>query len=523
MAEEFEGPDFPVTWDDPADATVYWTRDIMHNPHQVTPLDFDIGEVAMTAGRAQAFTEYWGQLVQPASRLVNTYRYGGMLPLHPQVEADDRTALVERRLLSMAPRARVIWEEEWQPEVEFHIARWRAFDLAGAGDEALLQHLDDSLVRLRRVYFIHFVVTRPTLLAMDQYNCLFGELFPGASPLEALVLLQGEDNKTVETGRELWKLSRIVDTSAFPAALDEFLENFGHRADSLALTDRSWIEDPASVVAQVRAFAANADRDPVRERERQVAEREAATAIARDRLAGYPARVRELFDTWLRSARDATAVWENHNFYIDAWCEDEVRQVVREVARRAVRAGGIDEVADAPMLRIEELRAAVRSVDQRAQVATRRALQDRFARVAAPLSLGPPPKASPGGIWARASGAFFGTPPPPPEPGLVRGTPASAGVVRGIARVRHRLEDARDLQPGDVLIVPSTTQSWTPLFALAAAVVSDSGGVLCHCALVAREYGIAAVVGTAHGTELIPDGSLVEVDGEAGTVRLLQS
>jgi len=96
-------------------------------------------------------------------------------------------------------------------------------------------------------------------------------------------------------------------------------------------------------------------------------------------------------------------------------------------------------------------------------------------------------------------------------------------VVRGIARVRHRLEDARDLQPGDVLVVPSTTQSWTPLFALAAAVVSDSGGVLCHCALVAREYGIAAVVGTAHGTELIPDGSLVEVDGEAGTVRVLQS
>lgn len=521
VAEVLAATDFPVTWEDPADADIYWTRDVMHYPHQVTPLDFDIGKVANTPGRAEALHRYWGLPQWPLGRLVNTFQYGGTVLAVPPAEAAERSELADRRCLSMCHRAGLIWEE-WQPEIEFHIARWRAFDLPGANTDELLRHFDDSLVRLRRAWYIHFLVTRPSLMAMDQFNCLYAELFPEASSLEPLRLLRGGDNKTVETGRELWKLSRILGTAEFPAELDAFLQAYGHRADSLAITDLSWIEDPSSVLAQVRAFAANPDRDPSLEQQRQIYERETATAQARARLAGYPARVRELFETWLPLARTATTVWEDHNFYIDACCDDEMRQVVREVARRAVRAGGIEEVADAPMLSIDELRKAVQGVDQRTQVAAQRALQERFSGVAAPLALGPPPPASPAGAGARASIAFFGGPPPPSEPGLIRGTPASAGVVRGIARVRHHLEAVHGLQPGEVLVVPSTTQAWTPLFAFAGAVVSDSGGVLCHCALVAREYGIAAVVGTAHGTELIPDGSLVEVDGEAGTVRVLE-
>jgi pyruvate,water dikinase len=74
---------------------------------------------------------------------------------------------------------------------------------------------------------------------------------------------------------------------------------------------------------------------------------------------------------------------------------------------------------------------------------------------------------------------------------------------------------------GDVLVVRTTTAPWTPLFATVAAVVTDAGGVLCHAAVVAREYGIPAVVGTGRGTSAIRDGDRVEVDGDAGTVRVL--
>jgi phosphoenolpyruvate synthase/pyruvate phosphate dikinase len=94
-------------------------------------------------------------------------------------------------------------------------------------------------------------------------------------------------------------------------------------------------------------------------------------------------------------------------------------------------------------------------------------------------------------------------------------------VARGTARVLHSLAEAGKLQPGDVLVAEFTVPPWTPLFATAAAVVTDGGGVLCHSAVVAREYRIPAVVGTGHATTTFKDGQLLEVDGNAGTVRVV--
>jgi pyruvate,water dikinase len=83
------------------------------------------------------------------------------------------------------------------------------------------------------------------------------------------------------------------------------------------------------------------------------------------------------------------------------------------------------------------------------------------------------------------------------------------------------LAEAGRLRPGDVLVAATTAPPWTPLFATAAAIVTDTGGVLSHCAVVAREYGLPAVVGTGAATASVEDGQLVEVDGDAGLVRLL--
>jgi pyruvate,water dikinase len=90
-----------------------------------------------------------------------------------------------------------------------------------------------------------------------------------------------------------------------------------------------------------------------------------------------------------------------------------------------------------------------------------------------------------------------------------------------VARIVRSLDEADRLAPGDVLVAETTTPPWTPLFATLAAVVTDTGGVLSHCAVVAREYGMPAVVGTGDGTDRIPDGAAVEVDGDAGVVRII--
>jgi pyruvate,water dikinase len=112
-------------------------------------------------------------------------------------------------------------------------------------------------------------------------------------------------------------------------------------------------------------------------------------------------------------------------------------------------------------------------------------------------------------------------PPVATHPDTLAGIAGSPGSTCGTARIILSLADAGRLEPGDILITEYTQQSWTPLFAVAAALVTDFGGVLSHCAIVAREYGLPAVVGTGSATTTLVDGQLIEVDGDRGIVRVI--
>jgi pyruvate,water dikinase len=103
---------------------------------------------------------------------------------------------------------------------------------------------------------------------------------------------------------------------------------------------------------------------------------------------------------------------------------------------------------------------------------------------------------------------------------VIKGVAASPGKATGLARVLHGPEDFGQMKPGDVLVAPITTPAWTPLFAMASAIVTDVGGPLSHGSIVAREYGIPAVLGTGVATRRIQSGQTITVDGGAGTVEL---
>ena len=141
-----------------------------------------------------------------------------------------------------------------------------------------------------------------------------------------------------------------------------------------------------------------------------------------------------------------------------------------------------------------------------------------------------------------------GTPPPPPQPGdfvdpfmdaivtrllgikapaegeqdpnVIDGVAGSPGTYRGVARVVRSLEEAGDLEDGEIMVCEMTLPPWVPMFAIAGAVVSDVGGVMSHCAIVAREFNIPAVVGSVDGTTRIKTGQTVTVDGTNGNVYL---
>jgi pyruvate,water dikinase len=104
----------------------------------------------------------------------------------------------------------------------------------------------------------------------------------------------------------------------------------------------------------------------------------------------------------------------------------------------------------------------------------------------------------------------------------LKGVAASAGRVTGLARVLFTPEDFNQMKPGEVLVAATTTPAWTPLFAMASAIVTDIGGPLSHGSIVAREYGIPAVLGTGVATRRIQSGQMLRVDGNAGTVEILQ-
>jgi pyruvate,water dikinase len=186
------------------------------------------------------------------------------------------------------------------------------------------------------------------------------------------------------------------------------------------------------------------------------------------------------------------------------------------VGRRFVQAGILTDPRDVFFLHVEEVSRALRDPpDLRRLVADRRADHERWSAVRPPKYLGKPP----------ASDA----PPNRFEPKTVeqtddrvlQGVGACAGTARGAARIVRSPQDFGRVQPGDVLVCPSSNPSWVPLFGIIAGLVTNTGGVLSHAAVVAREFGVPAVVGTGDATQRLRDGQLLEVDGTVGEVRLL--
>ena len=181
---------------------------------------------------------------------------------------------------------------------------------------------------------------------------------------------------------------------------------------------------------------------------------------------------------------------------------------------RLVAEGLLDERDDVWMLEREELRAALTEpADLRAIVAARRADLERGREEGARPFLGDPPEQRERDAVVERFYGSAGT--------ALSGSGASPGIAEGIARVVAGPADFARIRNGDVLVTTTTTPAWTPLFPSLGALVTETGGILSHAAVVAREYRLPAVVGAAGATKAIVDGTRVRVDGTAGTVTVL--
>jgi pyruvate,water dikinase len=328
-------------------------------------------------------------------------------------------------------------------------------------------------------------------------------------------------------------LEEWPEGQVFLSELVTYLNEYGQRGHKIdGLAEISWLEDPTPVIKRLKDYLTQPDRDLEAELKLQAAEREQLIRQTMERLKDYPQPIVGKFEQLLKAAQTAAFLHEEHNYWIDQRAQYQVRRVILEFGRRFTEAGRLSQPDDIFYLTIAEIRESTQNLsgfDWPERVATRRAELAYFQSITPPPAIGTMPlMGPPDDPFGRSFGKVLGAPPiptgqtAPSKNGLLRGLAGSPGLVRGRARVIRNLAEMNQLQPGDILVAEATMPPWTPLFGIASAVVTDVGGILSHCAVVAREYQIPAVVGVGTATTTIQDGQMVEVDGKAGTVRLLE-
>jgi pyruvate,water dikinase len=544
---------FPITWDDPADAHLPLNQDRQHAPLPLTPLSGWLADNHWGRG-STAGMDAISQPLQLQTRRINTYYYLSVTPSVPMEQMEEAGHKAEETLKALIPTYADRWTNEWLPEVRAHHDKWNAFDLAGASDFELVDHLTWTLDTFARFWDIHFQVMVPALVAPSMLLDLYNDLIEGAGPMDAYKLTQGFDNSSLRAGEDLWKLSQIAASSEevrnvldntptedvlaalegfdagknFIAEINKYAEMWGLRSDTvIEIGDPSWVEDPTIVINNVKAYLAGDAADPRAQWNDVVAERERVVADAIDQISSYPEQIKGQFQGMLMAGQQGHWIQEDHNWWIDQQGNHQVRQVFLELGNRLASTGAISVRDDVFMLDGDEIIESAKSGfsgDFKAAVIERTAEIDKWSKIpAAPRAgtdYGPPPD----NPVTRALGRFFGWGPAAAideSSDTLKGTPGSTGKVTGTARIIIKLSDAGRLNKGDILVTATTSPPWTPLFATAGGIVTDTGGALSHCAIVAREYAIPAVVGTMRSTQMIKDGDRIEVDGDTGTVRIL--
>lgn len=555
-----------------------WERDPGHFPLPLTPSFASLYLPWQDAGLTAMFREFGYLAGRARSVLVNGHLYVQVAPAGNWVPPDWLVPLA-MRLWWLSPPVttrvrrsvhclrggyaeRMIerWYGQWRSALERELTEMATMDLTSLDDAALLRHFDAVCRLAGRNVELHFRLHGAIAPAMERLEDLCRTL-PGLRGVRAAELVAGLSGESSAPGRALrglaaWLHARPVlraraqalgapAVAAEPEHLDpEFarrlrawLAAYGHRVvgryDFVVPTPA---EQPARVVEQLLTLATAPEEEAPEERVAR--RREAAVAAVRERLTGT---ARAAFEAALRAAQRAYPVRDDNVVLTFNGSFAVVRYALLEVGRRwqgRVLAHR-DEVF---FLTAEEIRAGLRHGPEVEggtlgvhAAARRRVWERQMAAPPPPVRFGPPLRVPPldglpreAAFMTRAIVAYLrgiqalpeDEAPGEPFTNAVRGIPAVAGCYRGVARVIRDEGEFDRLGAGEVLVCPMTSPAWSVLFERAGALVTDHGGVLSHPAVLAREYGIPAVVATRDGTRRIPDGAVVVVDGTAGIVTV---
>jgi phosphohistidine swiveling domain-containing protein len=527
--------------------------DLMPDP--LSPLFLTMGFDAYKAGFIRAMGEITNSKTTPPAQLVviNGYAY---------MDAHYTGRMLWWMLTKLLPAfPRMLrtgvsyWREHGRAPYAETVRRWESQPLSDLPASKLLDGARD-IVRAS-MYSLTTQMTWMGACAGSEmlFSRVYDRLIKRAGDPDATTFLLGYDSTPIRAEKSLYDLAawcRVHDALAafllatsserLIAQLDSDLVpagvstddwqvfqvrfrahvcQFGHIIYDLDFARSLPLDDPAPMLETVRLYLHGEGTDPYKRQQSLEARRgQAAEAVLR--------RVRFLrrwaFRTTLRWAQSLAEVREDALADIGLGYP-VLRRILRELGNRLVAVQVIEQPDDVFWLRQEELEQAVAALERGGPLPTMcTSVQERRAFSRAAKRVAPPPvlPLSKRRVLGISIEGFVAADESSQTGSTIKGIGTSAGRITATARVLHGPEDFDQMRAGDVLVAPITTPAWTPLFAMASGIVTDIGGPLSHGSIVAREYGIPAVMGTGVATKHIHSGQMITVDGSSGLVTLTE-
>ena len=545
----------PIEWASEDEKKLHFWLDDLHCPQPISPMWFDIGGWWLTCDYMyRRFGVPFGK--EWVAKNIEGYVHSAVVPRDPKEEA-ELAPYYNMVMPVYADKFLGWWQRRYLPEIQRNFEYLDSFPMDSSSLPELMILLEDAIDIQERHFRLHWMLNLAQFQSSLTFESLFvrivGEAHKG---LVGRILVSDED-RNWDSVRDLWKLKEVaraapairqafekestdnvVKTLAgspegrdFLKKIDDYKLEYGNKSMwAHEYIYPTWRENPTPIVEAIRGYLTS-DYDYEKDVRQLRQNRDAAIAAMWGLV---PATVAQADRDALRSALDLalkmTPLTPDHHFYMDQGTYARVRLVLMAVGRKLVEQSVLQEADDVMFLTYHELRvisADPGAFDVKSLVATRRTVRQAafgrrprlWAGTITHWSLHEEPYKQGNwdwpGIYERSKEAAR------PAGGTLRGLGASAGVVEGTARVVDSPEQFDQVQKGELLICKMTSPAWVVLFTKIAGLVTDSGGALSHPAVVSREFGIPAVVGTRTATQTIKTGQRLRVDGAAGTVEVL--
>lgn len=561
--------DFPITWED-GERDLFWILDDNHCPNPLSPMYFDIGGWWLTCDHmfrrfGTPFASDW------IAKNINGYLYTAAIPADASVSssASEYQSAYTPRVPMDADYAAKIgpymgtvlphyaenfldwWNDRILPEMKRSFEYIDNFDKEGASLTALAVLLEDTIDMHDRHWKIHWQLNFAQFSATMALNGTIDAMLPDADPELKGRLQSSVNDRNWDSIEALWQIKEQIKGSATLTAafqvdgaagvmdalrgsdegraliaegIEPYQKEFGQKAMwSHEVMFPLWSESPGPVIEAVRGYVLN-DYDLVAARKH--VEEDLASAI-KELMAALPDdEARAAMDPVLQQSLRMNPLTPDHHFYIDQGTNARLRTVLIAIGHKLVAADILDDAEDIAFLHYNELRALVgdpAAYDARDLVSDRRDDHEEATMKRPPDWVGTAtedalafPYAS---LWGFPE-KFYRK--PPEKAGEVTGLAASPGVIEGKARVVLSLDQFDDVEAGEILVCKMTNPAWVVLFTKISGLVTDAGGSASHSAVVSREFGLPAVVGTSYATQQISTGDTVRVNGTTGVVEILQ-